>query len=253
MRDTADPVEETLRVFYQVERAGVVRLSDGGGPFGFDVTVALLIDDLVTQYACDSLCETGSFVGDTTVYLARRYPQLPVYSCDIDERYAAIARHRVAANPNATVVCRQSPDLVADVVARHQRPLLFLDAHWGDPWPLPAELAAFTAGGTGIAVIHDFDIGHPRFSYDTYQGVACGPGLLAQLPIPPHRFFTPDPNADHPLPCLQVGRRAGVAIVAIGMDTGPLESHPNLITRTVAAETTTDETVTNESLATKGW
>jgi hypothetical protein len=246
MYGTADRVEETYSVFYRVERAGAFRLSDGGGPFGFDVAVALLIDDLVTQYACDALCETGSFVGDTTVYLARRYPHLPVYSCDIDESYAAVARHRVAGNQNAIVVCQQSPDLVADVVKRYERPLLFLDAHWGDPWPLPAELATITASRGAIAVIHDFDIGHPRFSYDTYQGLTCGPGLLDQLPHPPCRLFVLDPDSDHPLPCLQVGRRAGVAIVAIGMDTGPLETHPNLITRMVVADAVIDETVTTE-------
>jgi hypothetical protein len=33
-----DRTDETLRVFYRTARAGVERLSDDGGPFGFDIT-----------------------------------------------------------------------------------------------------------------------------------------------------------------------------------------------------------------------
>jgi hypothetical protein len=34
-------LDETVSVFYRTERAGAVRLPDGGGPFGFDIGVAL--------------------------------------------------------------------------------------------------------------------------------------------------------------------------------------------------------------------
>lgn len=142
------------------------------------------------------------------------------------------ARRRLRAASNLTVACVDSPALVTAVVARHERPLFFLDAHWGAQWPLDRELAAIT---TGIVMIHDFDIGHPRFAFDTYQGTACGPAMLAAMPTPPARYFTPDPQADHPLPCLQTGRRAGVGIVAIGVDPDPLEAHPHLIGRDTTA------------------
>jgi hypothetical protein len=102
--------------------------------------------------------------------------------------------------------------MLARVAARHARPLAFLDAHWGGRWPLAAELGIVTAG-TGVAVIHDFDIGHDRFSYDTYDGVPCGPLLLARADAPPGWYYTLDPSAPLPVPCLQVGRRAGVGVV----------------------------------------
>lgn len=229
-----DRTDTTLAVFYRTERVGSVRLSDGGGPFGFDITVALIVDDLLTGYSCDAIVETGCFLGDTTSYLARRYPDLPVYSCDNDAGHASFTRHRLRATGNVAVTCVDSPTLVATVVARHERPLFFLDAHWGVQWPLGRELASIT---TGIVVIHDFDIGHPRFAFDTYQGMVCGPAMLARMPSPPARYFTPDPQADHPLPCLQTGRRAGVGIVAIGADPGTLEAHPHLIGRDTTAAT----------------
>jgi hypothetical protein len=108
----------------------------------------------------------------------------------------------VAGCANAQVECADSPSLVAEVCARHDRPLFFLDAHWVQQWPLGRELAAIT---TGIAVIHDFDTGHPRFAFDTYNGTRCGPAVLAAMPSPPSLYFIPDPEAAWPLPCLQVG------------------------------------------------
>ncbi len=218
--------DTTLSIFYRTERVGAVRLSDGGGPFGFDVTVALLVDDLISRYGCDAVAETGCFLGDTTSYLARRYPQLPVYTCDIEPAHASFTRHRLAEHGNVTVEDVDSPALVAAVSARHQRPLFYLDAHWGPHWPLDRELAAI---GSGVVVVHDFDVGHPRFSFDSYDGIACGPTVLARMPAPPARYFTPDPQTDHPLPCLQTGRRAGVGILAVGLDIGPLQEHPRLL------------------------
>lgn len=188
--------------------------------------MALTVDDLLTEYSCDAIVETGCFLGDTTSYLARRYPNLPVYSCDNDARHASFTQRRLRAASNVTVTCVDSVALVTAVVARHERPLFFLDAHRGAQWPLGRELAVIT---TGIVVIHDFDIGHPRFAFDTYQGMVCGPAMLAAMPTPPARYFTADPQADYPLPCLQTGRRAGVGFVAIGLNPDLLDAHPHLI------------------------
>ncbi|MEU6034002.1 class I SAM-dependent methyltransferase [Actinomadura sp. NPDC047616] len=231
-------LQRTYEIFYRIPRAGQVRLSDGGGPFGFDIHLALLVHELVEMYGCDAICETGSFLGDTTAYLARRYPHLPVYSCDIDQRHVTVVRRRLGDQPNARVCCCDSPELVADVMARHQRPLFFLDAHWGDPWPLPRELTKIRSGAA-VAIIHDFDVGHPRFAFDAYNGVTCGVDVLATLPDPPQEYFTPDPGARWPLPCLQVGRRAGFAVVTSGLNTAPLRSHPRLLARAVPQRTVT--------------
>jgi hypothetical protein len=207
-----DDTDLTVNVFYRTGRAGVVRLSDGGGPFGFDIAVALLVDEIIRGYRCVAFAETGCFAGDTTSYLARRYPGLPVYACDIDPGSAAFTARRLMKHTNAVVTCEDAPLMLARVGAAHARPLAYLDAHWGDRWPLADELNTLTAAG-GIAVIHDFDIGHDRFGYDTYDGIACGPALLARMPNPPDRYYVLDPSARLPVPCLQTGRRAGVGVV----------------------------------------
>lgn len=62
-------IDRTAAVFYRTWRAGACRLSDGGGPFGFDIAVALLADGLISGFGCDAIAETGCFLGDTTAYL----------------------------------------------------------------------------------------------------------------------------------------------------------------------------------------
>jgi hypothetical protein len=216
-----------LQEFYSTARAGQTRLSDGGGPFGFDITIALIADALIRGYHCDAICETGCHMGDTTSYLARAYPDLPIYTCDTDASAAAFTRRRVAGHGNVCVRLEDSPALVAQVCGDYERPLFYLDAHWRRPWPLRGELTA-VQHGAGVVMVDDFDIGHPRFAFDEYDGIRCGADVLAGLPTPITSYWTNDPDADYPLPCLQVGRRSGVAVLPIGLGHGPLDQCPYL-------------------------
>jgi SAM-dependent methyltransferase len=225
-----DGIDRTAAVFYRTWRAGACRLSDGGGPFGFDIAVALLADELIAGCRCEAIAETGCFLGDTTAYLARRYPHLPVYACDIDPAFCAFTARRLAQCANVTVTCEDSPAMLARAGARHARTFAFLDAHWGARWPLPAELDTLSGS---VAVVHDFDIGHPRFSFDTYQDTVCGPELLARMARPPGRYFVLDPAAGLPLPCLQTGRRAGVAVITAGLDDHPAQASRYLTARSL--------------------
>jgi hypothetical protein len=225
---TSADLERTMAVFYRTWRAGAVQLSDGGGPFGFDIAVALIAHEVVTGFGCDAIAETGCFTGDTTAYLARRYPELPVYTCDTDPECSAFTARRLARCPNVAVSCEDSPAMLARVCSGHRRTFAFLDAHWDKNWPLAAELEVLDGA---VALIHDFDIGHPRFSSDSYGGVSCGPGFLTQMSHPPSRYFTLHPDTSLPVPCLQTGRRAGVAVLTAGLDSAPLDDNPYLHAR----------------------
>lgn len=201
-----DRVENVYHWFYRTERMGVGRLSDGGGPFGFDVTTALLVDDVIARAQCDAIIETGCFMGDTTAYLSRAYPNLPVVTCDIDAASVAFVRHRLADQANVRVELQSSPTVIRAFAGQFHQPFFYLDAHWGEPWPLPEELAAIESG---VVCIDDFDVGHRRFSHDTYGGVPCGPEVLWPFAAKFSDYYLSNPLADLPLPCLQVGRRAG--------------------------------------------
>ena len=167
--------EDVYHWFYRVERRSVVGLSDGGGPFGFDITAALQVDYLIDRYGCDAIVETGCHRGDTTEYLALRYPDIPLISCDIDAALAAQTRDRLGDNANVSIRHADSPDVVKEANGRYRRPFYYLDAHGGDDWPLAKEIQAIDRG---IVCIDDFDIGHERYHYDTYNGVRCGPEIL---------------------------------------------------------------------------
>lgn len=226
-------IDQTVGVFYRTWRAGACRLSDGGGPFGFDICAAVLADELITGYGCTVIAETGCFLGDTSAYLARRYPRLAVHSCDTDPGWAAFTARRLRNCPNAVITCEDSPLMLTRLRGGGRPVFAFLDAHWGPAWPLLRELDTLKALGPAVVMIHDFDIGHARFSFDAYDGLACGPGVLAWMQRPPVRYFVVDPAAAWPVPCQQVGRRAGIAVITTGTDGTVLEACPYLAARTV--------------------
>lgn len=222
---SAPPTAEEQRVFetfYSVSRAGAPFLSDGGGPFGFDIHCALMVDELIRSFDIDGIIETGSCVGDTTAYLAKAYPHLPVWSCELDPQRAAVAQYRTKLLNNATVEFGDSSELLPAVLSRFSRPLVYLDAHWGASWPIPRELALIQRA---VVVLDDFDIGNQRFGFDTYDGVPCDRRLLSHI-REPYGAFVPNLEFKYPYPCLQVGRRAGRCFVAVGMPHEGLSRNP---------------------------
>ena len=181
-------------------------LSDGGGPFGFDITTALEFDYLIEKYNCDAIIETGSNYGDTTHYLARTYHNLTILTCDVVDKYVNLVKRRLADAPNVVVEKANSPDLIAAYKEKFRCPLYFLDAHWYEDWPLEKEMQLIDYG---VVCVDDFDIGHQRFGYDEYNGVKCGPEMMARFKDKIGVYYTNNPAAMYPLPCLQTGRRGG--------------------------------------------
>lgn len=204
-----------LDAFYRVPRASAELLSDGGGPFGFDIHAALAFDFLIEQFQCDGIVETGCCLGDTTEYLARVYPELPVWTCDIRADWAGFTRARVRRQPNVVVRHGSSAVLLSEPLSEMRRPILYLDAHWDSHWPLFDELKSIRAG---VVVIDDFNIGNPRFAYDSYGGVECGPDVVRAAVGDTAGIFTLNENYIHSLPCLQVYRRSGRGILALELD-----------------------------------
>lgn len=214
--------ENVYRHFYRTLRLGAAELSDGGGPFGFDVTTALEFDFLIERYGCDAIIETGCNTGDTTEYLARAYPHLAIVSCDVVERYVQLAQRRTKYFPNTHIEKIDSRELIAKYRGQFQCPLYYLDAHWYDDWPLERELELIDHG---VVCIDDFNIGHPRFGYDSYNGIECGPELLAKFRSKVPRYYTNNPDAQHELPCLQIGRRGGKAYFTVGLEHDHIKHH----------------------------
>ncbi|GIG60590.1 hypothetical protein Lfu02_49620 [Longispora fulva] len=220
-RDLSTAVRDLMVAFYSTARAGADLLSDGGGPFGFDIQVAMQMAHLIDSYPVDRIVETGCCRGDTTEFIARAWPDIEVVTCDIDTEHAEFTRLRCRDLPNVTVHTGDSADLIGLLLDGANCPLVYLDAHWRPAWPLGQELAAVRRG---VVAIDDFDIGHPRFGFDTYAGLTCGRDAIGQFLPDIAKAFVGDPFADYPAPCLQVGRRTGTCYIPFGVEDAPLRS-----------------------------
>ena len=75
-------------------------------------------------------------------------------------------------------------------------------------WPLERELSLIE---NGVVCVDDFNIGNPRFGFDKYNEVECGPGMLSRFIDKVPHYYTNNPEAQYELPCLQNGRRGGKA------------------------------------------
>jgi hypothetical protein len=206
--------EHVYEKFYRTPRMGALELTCGGGPFGFDISVAVRVDYLISKYNCDAIIETGCHFGDTTDYLSSLYSNIPIWTCDVSAKYVRFVKHRLKARKNLNVILQSSPVFLNDISQLYSFPFYYLDAHWYEYWPLFDEISNIK---TGVVCIDDFDVGNSRFGFDSYNGIKCGIEL-----IPEHirnRCYKDNPMADIGFPCLQIGRRSGKCYYVMGSDT----------------------------------
>ncbi|HXQ49506.1 MAG TPA: class I SAM-dependent methyltransferase [Stellaceae bacterium] len=122
----------------------------GLGQFGVPEPLALF---LKRRLDLRTFVETGTFGGATAAWAARHFAK--VYSIDASEKFWREARQRYAALDNVTFALGDSPQQLAALMPRFERPLFWLDAHWcgsdtagsAMECPLLEELAAVAAAG----------------------------------------------------------------------------------------------------------
>jgi len=131
---------------------------------------------LVKENGIDTIFETGTCLGKSTKILSETFPDAKIFS------YEALQENYVAASSfcqdNNNVVIRNisSPDgLREDVVAGKSNVLFFLDAHWGENWPIREELSVMKEKGiTPVVIVHDFFVpdgnGGSKYGFDSYKG-----------------------------------------------------------------------------------
>lgn len=207
-------VSHVYNNFYRVPRLGAIStsqlgpLSDDGGPFGFDISAALEVDHCIQAYDCDAILECGTHVGDTSVYLARTYPTVPFFGCDIVSDAVRITSARLVRHPRASVQMSDSRCFLEEMLGRYQCPFIYLDAHGFNDWPLVEELGLIQHG---VIVVDDFDIDHERYAYDAYGGVSNDATLVASATQWQAKMYSNNPDYKGPLPVLQPRRRSGRA------------------------------------------
>jgi hypothetical protein len=205
--------------FYNIQRRSQY-MTDQGGPFGFDIHFAMEVDYLVNVYNCDAIIETGSNTGDTTEFLAKMYPDLPVITCEIDDALFEVAKERLQKYSNVSGFLESSEVVIDGFKNRFNRPFYYLDAHGYEFWPLADEVSFID---NGIVCVSDFKISNNLvdgyhmvdgilYGHDIYNGVVCDKKMIEEsctgISTPLYVNNTDDLSV-YKYPSLQMTRRTG--------------------------------------------
>ncbi|MHA1395765.1 MAG: hypothetical protein ACTSRZ_19870 [Promethearchaeota archaeon] len=146
--------------------------------FGGDVILGRIIDKIIHDFSVDSFIETGTFLGGTSFNMAKKFPQLLIYTCEVHKTHYKIARELLKNYNNANIKNKSSEIFLADLLKtiKINNSLIFLDAHWYKYWPLPIEIKLISHQlEKYILIIHDFEVpNRPEFRSDIFLGSKKG-------------------------------------------------------------------------------
>jgi predicted O-methyltransferase YrrM len=122
--------------------------------------------------------ETGTFRGDSIIWLANRTEKIRLISCESEAYFYKRALKRLSTGGLDTrirLMNKSSPTAIRECFQSGilQEPVLFwLDAHWNEYWPLADELREILRWcKKSILLIDDFKVPNdPQMQYDVYDG-----------------------------------------------------------------------------------
>ena len=130
------------------------------------------IDKLVKNHNIETIVETGIYKGWSTSIFAKKVKK--VIGIDISDSLINEAKKYNAENKNVDFYLGSSPEVLNSVLKKNDNSILFfLDAHWGEYWPLLDELKVIKEKKIlPVIVIHDFFVpdekGNAKFGFDKY-------------------------------------------------------------------------------------
>ena len=157
------------------------------------------VDDIVIRERIEVFIETGTNVGSSLTYLAKRHPQVQALSCEPDLEAYRRANQYADNLSNVEIYNLPSEDFLNLLAKREgltgKRCLFWLDAHgYGFKWPLREEVR-YIADTFAVAyvMIDDFKVpGLDCFRYDEYQGQVCSYEFIRDsLGSRPYQVFAP--------------------------------------------------------------
>ena len=154
------------------EAEPVSMMNPTGGHFALDdVHLLRALKSVCDALQVEVIVETGTNEGKSTAVFAQLAPK--VIGIDIDPVCLANTRGVCdeAGADNVELLQGSSQQVLADIAPSlpAAKTLYFLDAHWGEYWPLLDEIAAIPRG-QGVIVMHDFDVPDRDYGYDQYGG-----------------------------------------------------------------------------------
>lgn len=139
-----------------------------GSPFNGDFIMQAAFLKLRDKYAIDTVIETGTYKGDTTLWLSDNFKR--VYTIEVNKEYYIESSKRLL-KTGVRNLYGDSSELLSIILENTliNKCIIFLDAHWYAN-PMKGEFASIKESGIKpILVIHDFkNPEHPEFQYDSY-------------------------------------------------------------------------------------
>lgn len=143
-----------------------------------DPTLELYIRSLIETVKPDRWVETGTHMGWTSMWVAKNYPNLPIYTVEVDAGFYEKARDNLAPYPQVTLEHDSSPSFLERHAATFNEGLsmFWLDAHWWPPVPLRDECKIVSRLDRYVCMLDDFSVWQPDFSGDTFYTIAPSSG-----------------------------------------------------------------------------
>ena len=131
-----------------------------------------ILGEIARVFPIETVVETGTWIGDTTGYLASTL-RCPVYSCELHRIPHLIAKMRLGAIENVTLVLGDSRKFLrdlAELLPSARKCFFYLDAHWHADLPLLDELRLIAKTWCdSVIMIDDFRVpGDAGYRYDDY-------------------------------------------------------------------------------------
>ena len=154
---------------------------------------------LVEELKVTSIVETGTFMGYSTSFMAENFPNIPIYTGEINPKNYSAATRNLKKFKNVKTFNKNSPDFLENLIKNKllgEKPLFFLDAHWLNYWPLEDEIKIISEKiKKAIILIDDFKIpGNEAFVYDKYGKKECSLELIAPKMNNKNEYFLLFPN-----------------------------------------------------------
>ena len=143
-----------------------------------DPTLERFIEQIVEEVKPTCWVETGSHMGWTSMWMARRFPNLQIYTVEVDPGFYAKSKDNLAQFPNVVVEHDTSPKFLERLLPKISdgKPMFWLDAHWWPPVPLRDECKLVSSLPRYVALLDDFSCWEPDFSGDTFYSIAPSRG-----------------------------------------------------------------------------
>jgi len=126
---------------------------------------------MVQHFRLRHIVETGTHLGNTAFFFARQFPELTIWTCEINKTFYRASRNRLRGIRNVRIFNLDSESFLRQILpGLGEGRLYWLDAHWYEDVPLLMELAVIDEDNRpGVVVIDDFFVpNQPQFGFDDY-------------------------------------------------------------------------------------